>query len=253
MSTTVDLVASSIEEGPLAGIDRRSAIDAVRLRIGMAILLGLLKPGERLPDQKDVALGLSVSPITARRALTSLAEQGIVVRRRGRGGGTFVADEPPREVLQEIAAAPTELAAIHKLVDKRLLFECSISHFAALNASPRQLDELERLTATMAEATGWSEYHQADDEFHRLVASASGLGSAVDEYNHALAELYAYFLPYPIEHLHASNRDHIRLVEALRGRDVCSAVEVSRKHVGILHRTMFMGLLEEKQTDSLDG
>ena len=61
----------------------------------MAISLGLLKPGERLPDQEDVALGLSVSPITARRALASLAEQGVVVRRRGRAGGTFVADSPP--------------------------------------------------------------------------------------------------------------------------------------------------------------
>jgi DNA-binding FadR family transcriptional regulator len=76
-------------------LERRSAIDAVRLRIGMAISLGLLKPGERLPDQEDVALGLSVSPITARRALASLADQGVVVRRRGRAGGTFVADEPP--------------------------------------------------------------------------------------------------------------------------------------------------------------
>src|SRR5690348_610260 len=78
--------ASSIGGGALAGIDRRSAIDAVRLRIGMAISLGLLKPGERLPDQEDVALGLSVSPITARRALASLADQGVVVRRRGRAG-----------------------------------------------------------------------------------------------------------------------------------------------------------------------
>jgi DNA-binding GntR family transcriptional regulator len=73
-------------------MERRSAMDAVRMRIGMAISLGLLKPGERLPDQEDVALGLSVSPITARRALASLAEQGVVVRRRGRAGGTFVAD-----------------------------------------------------------------------------------------------------------------------------------------------------------------
>lgn len=54
----------------------------------MAVSLGLLKPGERLPDQEYVALALSVSPVTARRALTSLAEQGVVVRRRG-GGESF--------------------------------------------------------------------------------------------------------------------------------------------------------------------
>jgi DNA-binding FadR family transcriptional regulator len=234
--------SSAIGAGVLAGFDRRSAIDAVRLRIGMAISLGLLKPGERLPDQQEVALGLSVSPITARRALASLAGQGVLVRRRGRGGGTFVADEPPPQVLRELTASPAESQQVHRLVDRRLLFECAVTHYAAANASAGQLDELERLTVGMAASTNWSDYHQADQRFHRLVAAASGLGSAVEAYNETLAELYAYFIPYPIELLHRSNRDHIALVAALQAQDVATAVEVSRRHVDILHRSMFMGL-----------
>lgn len=236
--------SSAIGAGVLAGFDRRSAIDAVRLRIGMAISLGLLQPGERLPDQQEVALGLSVSPITARRALASLAEQGVLVRRRGRGGGTFVADEPPSQVLQDLTASPAESQQVHRLVDRRLLFECAVTHYAAANASAGQLDELERLTAVMAASTSWSDYHQADERFHRLVAAASGLGGAVEAYNETLAELYAYFIPYPIELLHRSNRDHIALVAALQAHDVAAAVEVSRRHVDILHRSMFMGLAE---------
>ncbi|NKX54304.1 FadR/GntR family transcriptional regulator [Arthrobacter mobilis] len=242
MTTDVAEGAGAIGAPALAGIDRRSAIDAVRMRIGMAISLGLLKPGERLPDQQEVALGLSVSPITARRALASLAEQGVVVRRRGRGGGTFVADEPPQAVLQELSASPAESQAVHRLVDRRLLFECAVTHYAAANASPGQLAELERLTGEMAASTNWSDYHQADERFHRLVAAASGLGTAVEAYNETLAELYGYFIPYPIELLHRSNRDHIALVAALQAGDVAAAVEVSRRHVDILHRTMFMGL-----------
>jgi len=38
--------------------------------------------------------------------------------------------------------------------------------------------------------------------------------------------------------------DHIALVAALRAGKVEEAVEVSRKHVDILHRTMFMGLAQ---------
>jgi hypothetical protein len=56
------------------------------------------------------------------------------------------------------------------------------------------------------------------------------------------AELYAYFIPYPIELLHKSNCDHVALVAALRAGDGVEAVEIARKHVDILHRTMFMGL-----------
>ena len=234
--------ASPIGAGALTGMERRSAIDAVRLRIGMAISLGLLKPGERLPDQEDVALGLSVSPITARRALASLAEQGVVVRRRGRGGGTFVADEPPRSVLAGLSASPAESQAVNRLVDRRLLFECAVTHYAAVNASAEQLDELAQLTEDMAASANWSDYHQADEKFHQLVGTSSGLGTAVDVYHETLAELYDYFIPYPIERLHESNRDHIAIVAALRAGDGNAAVEVARQHVDVLHRTMFMGL-----------
>jgi DNA-binding GntR family transcriptional regulator len=36
----------------------------------------------------------------------------------------------------------------------------------------------------------------------------------------------------------------VALVAALRAGDVTAAVEISRKHMGILHRTMFMGLTD---------
>lgn len=235
---------SRIEEAALSGLERRSAIDAVRLRIGTAIYLGLLRPGERLPDKGEVALGLSVSPITARRALTSLAEEGVVVRRRGRNGGTFVAEAPPREVLAALSASPTEFSRVHRLVDRRLLGECTVTHFAALNISAEQIAQLEALTVRMAAATSWSEYHQLDEEFHRRVAGAAGLKGAVDAYLEALMDLYEYFIPYPIENLHASNQDHVQLVAALRGGRVQAAIEVSRRHVDTLHRTMFMGLVD---------
>jgi DNA-binding GntR family transcriptional regulator len=147
-------------------------------------------------------------------------------------------------VLAELAASPAESQAVNRLVDRRLLFECAVTHYAAVNATAEQLDELDRLTKDMAESTDWSDYHQADEQFHQLVGTASGLGAAVSAYHETLAELYAYFIPYPIELLHKSNCDHIALVSALRAGDVQEAVEVSRNHVDILHQTMFMGLTD---------
>lgn len=234
-----------IEDASLSGIGRLSAIDAVRMRIGVAIRLGLLKPGERLPDKDDVALGLSVSPMTARRALASLADDGVVVRLRGRSGGTFVADEPPADVLRNLTVPASEFRQIHRLIDRRMLFETAVGHFAALNATEDQLARLESLTESMAAATDWSEYHQWDAAFHELVGQASCLGTAVDEYQHSLDELYAFFVPYPIEELRLANRDHAALTAALRTGDVVAAAAISRKHVDTLHRTMVVGLLAE--------
>ena len=240
--------ASPIAEAALTGLERRSAIDVVRLRIGTAIFLGLLRPGERLPDKDDVALGLSVSAITARRALASLAEDGVVIRKRGRNGGTFVAEEPPRDVLAAMTAQPSEFSEVHRLVDRRVLAECSVTHFAALNISSAQISQLDQLTKKMAAANSWSEYHQLDKLFHRNVAGASGMGGAVEAYLEVLAELYEYFIPYPIEKLHRSNQDHKQLVAALREGQVQAAVEISRRHVDTLHRTMFMGLVDGERS-----
>lgn len=100
------------------------------------------------------------------------------------------------------------------------------------------------LIAKLAEATDWSYYHRMDEQFHQLVGTASCLDSAVEVYHETLAGLYDYFIPYPIEKLHKSNQDHVALVAALRAGDVQDAVEVARKHVDILHRTMFMGLAQ---------
>lgn len=220
---------------------RRSAIDAVRARIATSISLGLLQPGERLPDQADIALGLAVSPMTARRAMASLAEDGIVVRRRGRDGGTFVAADPPAVALEKLSLG-SDAALVHDLVDRRLLAECAVTHFAAIHATAEELDALEALTLRMASATDWSAYHQADDAFHRSVAAASHLGAAVEVHSVALSELYGHFVPYPIDALHRANEDHVALVRALRERDVAGAVAIAHAHVDSLHSTMFMEL-----------
>ena len=64
-------------------------------RLGTAIRLGLLAPGDRLPPERDLADQLGIARSTLRQALTSLTESGHLVAMRGRGGGTFVSEAPP--------------------------------------------------------------------------------------------------------------------------------------------------------------
>ncbi|MEM9532902.1 MAG: GntR family transcriptional regulator [Pseudomonadota bacterium] len=52
------------------------------------IVGGVLKDGERMPSEKELAESFNVSRITARRALHDLATRNLVARHRGRG--TFV-------------------------------------------------------------------------------------------------------------------------------------------------------------------
>lgn len=51
-----------------------------------------LRTGDRLPAEVDMASGLGVSRMTLRQALSSLEAKGLLVRKRGRWGGSFVAE-----------------------------------------------------------------------------------------------------------------------------------------------------------------
>lgn len=256
MSQTPDVASRpagipALVDPAVAGITRLSAVDTVRARIALAIQLGLLTPGEQLPQDTDIADALGVSEITARRALKSLADDGVLVRRRGRNGGTFVSEHSAPERVDAVTVYRADAQTVHGLIDRRVLLECALTHHAALEASEDQLTELEEYVEQAARAQSWTEYHAADEKLHLGVARASGLDWALPRYSEVLYELYRYFLPYPVDYLHDVNREHAELVAALRRHDPVDAVAIIEKHVSTLHHSMFVGL-EVRTADGAD-
>jgi GntR family transcriptional regulator len=81
----------------------------VQVRDQLAALIGrgLLKPGERLPTMREVAVALRIDLNTVQRAYAELERDGLLTLVRGRG--TFVTDAPPmprnaRKQTQDFAA-----------------------------------------------------------------------------------------------------------------------------------------------------
>lgn len=69
----------------------------IREQLRRQILSGELKPGAPLPSEAQICTQCGVSRMTARLALSQLANEGLVVRRKGRG--TFVA--PPKATFHQ--------------------------------------------------------------------------------------------------------------------------------------------------------
>lgn len=65
--------------------------DELRNRIEQRQLRG----GDRLPTERDLVEEFGVARMTVRHALDILQLEGLIERRRGRTGGTFVRDNPP--------------------------------------------------------------------------------------------------------------------------------------------------------------
>jgi len=92
-------------------LDTRSGVPIYRQivqQVRREVMLGRLRPGERLPTVKEVVDSLAINPNTVVKAYGELEHEGLIVRRQGIG--TFVAPSPPTVPM----AAPASLK--HSLV-----------------------------------------------------------------------------------------------------------------------------------------
>jgi GntR family transcriptional regulator len=58
-----------------------------------AVAAGRLRPGDKVDSHRELALKLTVAPLTVKKAYDELEKEGILESRRGRG--TFVAERAP--------------------------------------------------------------------------------------------------------------------------------------------------------------
>lgn len=82
---------------PASDHDARPLYAQVRETLIERIKAGVWKPGQIIPNEFEIAAELKVSQGTARKAIDTLAADGIVIRRQGRG--TYVVEHTPAQVL----------------------------------------------------------------------------------------------------------------------------------------------------------
>lgn len=82
----------------------------------------VLKPNEALPPERDLAADLAVSRITLRKALDTLVEEGLLVRRHG--AGTFVAGRVEKQ-FSKLSSFSEDMAARGRVVRSEWLGKTS--------------------------------------------------------------------------------------------------------------------------------
>jgi GntR family transcriptional repressor for pyruvate dehydrogenase complex len=96
--------SSSTEEfqtlATIAPIARQSVVDAVADRLRGEILSGRLRPGTRLPSERELSLALGVNRLTLRSSLARLEALGLITTRHG--AGTIVASWRERAGLETL-------------------------------------------------------------------------------------------------------------------------------------------------------
>jgi GntR family transcriptional regulator, transcriptional repressor for pyruvate dehydrogenase complex len=170
------IVASNVGSGGGSGtgsaaIQREQASLQLRKHLCALALRGELKPGDRLPTERQLARELCISRATLREGIIQLTTFGVL--KSVHGVGTSVADDlhyGPLEAISEFYNFP-----VGQIFETRLALEPEIAALAAKRATRPQIADLGEQVACLSgvEVTpGQLRVH--DIRFHGLVALACG-------------------------------------------------------------------------------
>ena len=196
---------------------------------------GSLRPGDRLPAERDLAVEIGVSRPTVRAGLRALAAMGVVQSRHG--SGTYIPSGPPI-----LGSEPLRfLAALHgftreEMFEARRILEVAAAGLAAERATPDQVatiaEEVASLFASMDDPVGFLVH---DVKFHQTVAVASG-NPIVTSLVGMVSELYyAHRRETAAQASDRNLRDaadmHRRIYQAIRTRDDEAARRAMAEHL----------------------
>ncbi len=160
---------------PFLKVQSEKLSTSVVRQIELLILRGILRPGERLPPERDLSERLGVSRPSLRDAVATLQEQGLLTTRAG--AGIYVAD-----VLgSAFSPALTRLFAVHdEAVFDYLSFRRDIEALAAERAvrlgSDSDLEVLQAVFDRMETAQNSEDAEKEarlDAQFHTAIIEAS--------------------------------------------------------------------------------
>src|SRR5437667_6234335 len=132
--------------------------EQVVIQVRDMIREGTLRPGDRLPSEREFAKRLGISRASLRAGLRFLSAIGVLTSRHG--SGSYIADGPPA-----LDSEPLNmLAALHgitteKMFEARRLVEVAVAGLAAENATEDDLRRMsEEVTETYAALDNPQEY-----------------------------------------------------------------------------------------------
>ena len=198
-----------------------SAPQALEL-IKKSIVERQLRPGDKLPAERALAVQLGISRHTVREALKNLAALGVVEIIHG--SGAYLKEQD-----FDFLSFPMQLAlghgrrAIEDLIESRELVEMQVIRLACERASDDQLGQLDKFLNYRTSDEGMDKYQgHYDFEFEGILGEICGNRylAAIQRLTHILWEdALSGFGVDPID-VHIINEEHTEIVQAVKARDV---------------------------------
>ena len=203
----------------------------VARKISDLVNTGQVKPGDRLPSERDLAEMLNVSRPSVREAMIALEVSGLIEVRMG--NGIFVTSRKASisSELVDGGVGPFEI------LEMRLLLEPEICALAAERIDDETLGQLSESYEEMERSNETPAMEQADEKFHNLIAGATE-NTAMEQTVKWLWRLRAqsvlsrgYHRMIVEEGVFPTLDEHKAILEALKSRDPMAARQAMKNHL----------------------
>lgn len=199
------------------------------------IASGEVRPGDRLPPERELARKLQISRSSLRAGIGFLSAMGVLKSRHG--AGTFVSSGPPALDSNSLSV----LGVLHgflpwQMFEARIVLESSVAALAAERATDEHIAELAEEVAEMyASLDDPHEYLIHDVRFHRTIARAAGnpiLGALMETIT---ANLYEHRIKtvQKAQDLKESAEMHREIYRAIRSHNPAQARNTMERHLSL--------------------
>ncbi len=227
-----------------AVVRRTKVYEEVAKQIQRLIVEGLLKPGDKLPPERELAETFQVSRSSVRDAIRTLEMLGLVEPRQGEG--TVV-----REVSDDALVNPLFTLLVRKrelvgeLLDVRKMIEPPLAARAAAHASTEEIAYLEDILRRQEEKVHRGELAiEEDSEFHYTIARAAK-NSVVLKVLDVLMDLLRESRERSLQvegRLQRSFAGHRRILSAIKRGDAPAAEAAMHGHLDEIERIVLKKL-----------
>lgn len=226
-------------------IQTRRAFEEICQRIREQVAAGRLKPGDKLPAERELAQQLGVGRNALREALRSLEIAGIVRLQKGVKGGAFIREGdagPMNQVVQDMFSLGS--ISVDELTEARLHIQALVVRLACVRAAHADFDALSANIDRTEEVTASGDFLrrvECSREFYSLLAAAT----RNDVLSMMVASLTEILMKFVYARVAAGGNPQPRLVEkrrdflaALRARDADTACRLMKSHLESVHRLL---------------
>lgn len=235
----------------LKPIKTRKIYEEIVDQIRDLVARGDLKPGDRLPSERDLVERLQVSRASIREALSALEMMGLLEIRSGEG--TFVRKLRSESVVAPLAWMITmEKGTVLELLEVRKILEVQAVGIAAERADEFDLKELTAALEDMkVELSSLAADGSSDHRFHYAVTRATK-NKIMIRLMDTISDLMQYMLKSSRSKLYEGKytpallfEEHMRIYGAIKGKDSRKAREYMLHHLNGVEEETIKGFKEE--------